>query len=55
MLTTKLKATPQIVRGYQELFVNRRAYTMQSLPRILLLGGTIISGQAKREPMCPSC
>ena len=31
METTKPKATPQIVRGYQELFVNRRAYTMQSL------------------------
>jgi hypothetical protein len=27
----RLKATAQIVRDYQELFVNRRAYTMQSL------------------------
>ena len=26
-----LMATAQIVRNYQELFVNRRAYTMQSL------------------------
>jgi hypothetical protein len=26
----KLKATPQLVREYQKLFVNRRAYTMQS-------------------------
>jgi hypothetical protein len=31
METAKLKATPQLVRGYQALFVNRRAYTMQSL------------------------
>ena len=27
----RLKATAQIVRNCQELFVNRRAYTMQSL------------------------
>ena len=30
-MTMRLKATAQIVRNYQELFVNRRAYTMQSL------------------------
>ena len=30
-MTTELGATPQIVRDYQELFVNRRAYTVQSL------------------------
>ena len=30
-MTMKLKATAQIVRNYQELFVNRRAYTVQSL------------------------
>jgi hypothetical protein len=29
-VTTKLKATPQLVREYQKLFVNRRAYTLQS-------------------------
>jgi len=27
----RLKATPQVVEDYQKLFVNRRAYTMQSL------------------------
>jgi len=27
----KLKATPQVVEDYKKLFVNRRAYTMQSL------------------------
>lgn len=30
-MTMRLKATAEIVRNYQELFVNRRAYTMQSL------------------------
>jgi hypothetical protein len=30
-VTTKLKATPQVVEDYLNLFVNRRAYTMQSL------------------------
>ena len=30
-MTMRPKATAQIVRNYQELFVNRRAYTMQSL------------------------
>ena len=30
-MTMRLKATAQIVRNYQELFVNRRAYTVQSL------------------------
>ena len=30
-MTMRHKATAQIVRNYQELFVNRRAYTMQSL------------------------
>ena len=30
-MTMRLKATSQIVRNYQELFVNRRAYTVQSL------------------------
>jgi hypothetical protein len=27
----KLKAIPHVVEDYQKLFVNRRAYTMQSL------------------------
>ena len=30
-MTMRLKATPQVVEDYQKLFVNRRAYTMQSL------------------------
>ena len=30
-MTMKLKATPQVVEDYKKLFVNRRAYTMQSL------------------------
>ena len=31
MRTTNIKATRQAVEDYKELFVNRRAYTMQSL------------------------
>jgi hypothetical protein len=30
-VATKLKATPQVIEAYQSLFVNRRAYTMQSM------------------------
>ena len=30
-MTIRLKATARIVGNYQELFVNRRAYTVQSL------------------------
>ena len=30
-MPTVIKATPEVVQAYWQLFVNRRAYTMQSI------------------------
>jgi len=54
-VTVRLQATAQIVRNYQELFVNRRASPCSLLVRIPRPGGTTTFGQAKKEPMCLSC
>ncbi len=37
-METTIRATRQVVEDYQRLFVNRRAYTMQSIRRHLETG-----------------
>ena len=44
-----ITATRQVVEDYQRLFVNRRAYTMQSMRRTRKQGGTTTSGRAREE------
>ena len=52
-MATTITATRQVVEDYQRLFVNRRAYTMQSIRPHPETGRTITSGQAREEPTYP--
>ena len=52
-MATTIMATRQVVEDYQRLFVNRRAYTMQSMRPHRKQGGTTTSGQAKKEQTYP--
>jgi hypothetical protein len=48
-MATTITATRQLVEDYQRLFVNRRAYTIQSVRPHPKQGGTTTSGQQTRN------
>ena len=50
----RLTATPTLVKIYSDLFVNRRAYTLQSMRPHLKAAViiTIARNNASREPRC---
>ena len=52
-MATTITATWQVVEDYQTLFVNRRAYTMQSVRPHPKADGTTTSAQAKKEQTHP--